>query len=91
MYCIYNFIDAALQKVTKMSTSLSYDRRAIDEDQAADFLAVLKAMLEDPSFLIAGRLRALRYAQDWPLIKHQFWETYWHNLDFNLNYSFLCY
>lgn len=47
-----------------MSTSLSYDRRAIDEDQAADFLAVLKAMLEDPSFLIAGRLRALRYAQD---------------------------
>lgn len=63
MYYIY-FVDAALQKVTKMSTSLSYDRRAIDEDQAADFLAVLKAMLEDPSFLIAGRLRALRYAQD---------------------------
>lgn len=57
-------LNAALQKVTKMSTSLSYDRRAIDEDQAADFLAVLKAMLEDPSFLIAGRLRALRYAQD---------------------------
>ncbi|XP_031365243.1 dihydrolipoyllysine-residue acetyltransferase component of pyruvate dehydrogenase complex, mitochondrial-like isoform X3 [Apis dorsata] len=57
-------LNATLQKVTKMSTSLSYDRRAIDEDQAADFLAVLKAMLEDPSFLIAGRLRALRYAQD---------------------------
>ncbi|XP_016920895.2 dihydrolipoyllysine-residue acetyltransferase component of pyruvate dehydrogenase complex, mitochondrial [Apis cerana] len=57
-------LNATLQKVTNMSTSLSYDRRAIDEDQAADFLAVLKAMLEDPSFLIAGRLRALRYAQD---------------------------
>lgn len=47
-----------------MSTTLSYDRRAIDEDQAADFLAVLKAMLEDPSFLVAGKLRALRYAQN---------------------------
>ncbi|XP_043523273.1 pyruvate dehydrogenase protein X component-like [Frieseomelitta varia] len=57
-------LDAALQKVTKMSTTLSYDRRAIDEDQAADFLAVLRAMLEDPSFLLAGRLRALRYSQD---------------------------
>lgn len=60
----YYFTDAALQKITKMSTTLSYDRRAIDEDQAADFLAVLKAMLEDPSFLVAGRLRALRYAQN---------------------------
>ncbi|KOX72271.1 hypothetical protein WN51_03253 [Melipona quadrifasciata] len=57
-------LDATLQKITKMSTTLSYDRRAIDEDQAADFLAVLRAMLEDPSFLLAGRLRALRYSQD---------------------------
>ncbi|XP_033196396.2 dihydrolipoyllysine-residue acetyltransferase component of pyruvate dehydrogenase complex [Bombus vancouverensis nearcticus] len=57
-------LDVALQKITKMSTTLSYDRRAIDEDQAADFLAVLKAMLEDPSFLVAGKLRALRYAQN---------------------------
>ncbi|XP_015437196.1 PREDICTED: dihydrolipoyllysine-residue acetyltransferase component of pyruvate dehydrogenase complex, mitochondrial-like [Dufourea novaeangliae] len=57
-------LDATLQKTTKMSATLSYDRRAIDEDQAADFLAVLKAMLDDPSFLIAGRLRAHRYAQD---------------------------
>lgn len=60
----YHFTDVALQKITKMSTTLSYDRRAIDEDQAADFLAVLKAMLEDPSFLVAGKLRALRYAQN---------------------------
>ncbi|XP_033312013.1 dihydrolipoyllysine-residue acetyltransferase component of pyruvate dehydrogenase complex, mitochondrial-like [Bombus bifarius] len=57
-------LDVTLQKITKMSTTLSYDRRAIDEDQAADFLAVLKAMLEDPSFLVAGKLRALRYAQN---------------------------
>ncbi|XP_012140616.2 dihydrolipoyllysine-residue acetyltransferase component of pyruvate dehydrogenase complex [Megachile rotundata] len=57
-------LDAALQTVTKMSATLSYDRRAIEEDQAADFLAVLRAMLEDPTFLIAGRLRALRYSEN---------------------------
>ncbi|XP_017789048.1 PREDICTED: dihydrolipoyllysine-residue acetyltransferase component of pyruvate dehydrogenase complex, mitochondrial-like [Habropoda laboriosa] len=57
-------LDAALQKTTKMSATLSYDRRAIDEDQAADFLAVLRALLENPNFLVAGRIRALRYAQD---------------------------
>lgn len=58
------FVDAAMQEITKMSATLSYDRRAIEEDEAADFLAVLKALLEDPNFLVAGRLRALRYAQD---------------------------
>lgn len=47
-----------------MTTKLSYDRRAIDEDQAADFLAVLKAMLEDPAFLAAGRMQTLRYKRD---------------------------
>ena len=57
-------LDAALQKTTKMSATLSYDRRAIEEDEAADFLAVFRALLEDPNFLVAGRLRALRYAQD---------------------------
>ncbi|XP_034193602.2 dihydrolipoyllysine-residue acetyltransferase component of pyruvate dehydrogenase complex [Osmia lignaria lignaria] len=57
-------LDATLQKITKMSATLSYDRRAIDEDQAADFLAVLRAMLEDPTFFVAGRLRALRYSQN---------------------------
>lgn len=61
---IYYFIGTALQTTTKMSVTLSYDRRAIAEDEAADFLAVLRAMLEDPTFLVAGRLRALRYAQD---------------------------
>ncbi|XP_076303211.1 dihydrolipoyllysine-residue acetyltransferase component of pyruvate dehydrogenase complex-like [Lasioglossum baleicum] len=57
-------LDVTLRKITKMSATLSYDRRAIDEEQAADFLAVLKAMLDDPSFLVAGKLRALRYSQD---------------------------
>lgn len=47
-----------------MTVKLSYDRRAIDEDQAADFLAVLRAMLEDPTFLAVGRMQALRYKRD---------------------------
>ncbi|XP_012225883.1 dihydrolipoyllysine-residue acetyltransferase component of pyruvate dehydrogenase complex [Linepithema humile] len=57
-------LDLSLTKVTKMSVKLSYDRRAIDEDQAADFLAVLKATLEDPAFLAAGKMQALRYQRD---------------------------
>lgn len=47
-----------------MTAQLSYDRRAIDEDQAANFLAIVKAMLEDPIFLIAGKTQALRYKRD---------------------------
>lgn len=58
------FADSSLTKVTKMTVTLSYDRRAIDEDQAADFLAVVRDMLEDPAFLAAGRLQALRYKRD---------------------------
>ncbi|XP_077255952.1 dihydrolipoyllysine-residue acetyltransferase component of pyruvate dehydrogenase complex isoform X2 [Temnothorax americanus] len=57
-------LDSSLMKVTKMTTTLSYDRRAIDEDQAAEFLAILRAMLEDPAFLAAGRMQALRYKRD---------------------------
>ncbi|XP_018394872.1 PREDICTED: dihydrolipoyllysine-residue acetyltransferase component of pyruvate dehydrogenase complex-like [Cyphomyrmex costatus] len=57
-------LDSSLMKVTKMSVKLSYDRRAIDEDQAANFLAILKATLEDPIFLTAGRMQALRYKRD---------------------------
>ncbi|KAG5319169.1 ODP21 dehydrogenase, partial [Acromyrmex heyeri] len=57
-------LDSSLMKVTKMSIQLSYDRRAIDEDQAANFLAILKATLEDPIFLTAGRIQALRYKRD---------------------------
>ncbi|KYM87186.1 Dihydrolipoyllysine-residue acetyltransferase [Atta colombica] len=57
-------LDLSLMKVTKMSVKLSYDRRAIDEDQAANFLAILKATLEDPIFLTAGRVQALRYKRD---------------------------
>lgn len=47
-----------------MTVTLSYDRRAIDEDQAADFLSVLRAMLEDPTFLAVGRAKALRYRRE---------------------------
>ncbi|XP_072752947.1 dihydrolipoyllysine-residue acetyltransferase component of pyruvate dehydrogenase complex [Anoplolepis gracilipes] len=57
-------LDSSLAKITKMRVKLSYDRRAIDEDQAANFLAILKAMLEDPALLIAGKTQALRYKRD---------------------------
>ncbi|XP_046833869.1 pyruvate dehydrogenase protein X component-like [Vespa crabro] len=54
----------SLKAITKMITTLSYDRRAIAEDDAADFLAVLRAMLEDPAFLAIGRIQALRHMND---------------------------
>ncbi|XP_012267867.2 dihydrolipoyllysine-residue acetyltransferase component of pyruvate dehydrogenase complex-like isoform X2 [Athalia rosae] len=54
-------LDSNFNTVTRMTTTLSYDRRAIDEDQAADFLAVLRAMLEDPTFLAVGRAQAHRH------------------------------
>lgn len=57
-------IDATMLPSTIMTATLSYDRRAIDEDQAADFLAVLKAMLEDPTFLAVGRAQALRHKRE---------------------------
>jgi pyruvate dehydrogenase E2 component (dihydrolipoamide acetyltransferase) len=54
-----------------MTVTLSYDRRAIDESQAAEFLAVLKSILENPALLVAGKMQALRYERDayWFLIK----------------------
>ncbi|XP_043678735.1 dihydrolipoyllysine-residue acetyltransferase component of pyruvate dehydrogenase complex, mitochondrial-like [Vespula pensylvanica] len=54
----------SLEAITKMMTTLSYDRRAIAEDDAADFLAVLRAMLEDPAFLAIGKIQALRHMND---------------------------
>ncbi|XP_014218482.1 dihydrolipoyllysine-residue acetyltransferase component of pyruvate dehydrogenase complex, mitochondrial-like [Copidosoma floridanum] len=56
-------LDVSLKKSTLMTITLSYDRRAIDEEQAADFLAVLRAMLQDPNFLTVGRssTRRLHY------------------------------
>ncbi|KAJ8675868.1 hypothetical protein QAD02_011654 [Eretmocerus hayati] len=53
-------LDVSLKKSTVMTVTLSYDRRAIDEDQAADFLAVLQAMLQDPAFLAVGRSQSHR-------------------------------
>ncbi|XP_043481795.1 dihydrolipoyllysine-residue acetyltransferase component of pyruvate dehydrogenase complex-like [Leptopilina heterotoma] len=57
-------LDVSLTKSTLMTVTLSYDRRAIDEDQAADFLAVLRAMLEEPTFLAVGRAQAKRYRRE---------------------------
>ncbi|XP_043487326.1 pyruvate dehydrogenase protein X component, mitochondrial-like [Polistes fuscatus] len=54
----------SLETVTKMMATLSYDRRAIAEDDAADFLVVLRAMLEDPTFLAVGKIQALRHMND---------------------------
>ncbi|XP_070154911.1 dihydrolipoyllysine-residue acetyltransferase component of pyruvate dehydrogenase complex [Polyergus mexicanus] len=61
---VHEELDSSLAKITKMTTQLSYDRRVIDEDQAANFLAIVKAMLEDPTFLVAGKTQALRYKRD---------------------------
>ncbi|XP_063989053.1 dihydrolipoyllysine-residue acetyltransferase component of pyruvate dehydrogenase complex, mitochondrial-like isoform X2 [Diachasmimorpha longicaudata] len=48
-------LDTTLRKASVMSATLSYDSRAIDEDQAGDFLAVLKSILEDPALLTVAR------------------------------------
>ncbi|XP_015186196.1 PREDICTED: pyruvate dehydrogenase protein X component, mitochondrial-like [Polistes dominula] len=53
-----------LETVTKMMATLSYDRRAIAENDAADFLAVLRAMLENPTFLAIGKIQELRHMND---------------------------
>lgn len=57
-------LSESLETLTKMVATLSYDRRAIAEDDAADFLAVLRAMLEDPTFLVVGKIQALRHMND---------------------------
>jgi pyruvate/2-oxoglutarate dehydrogenase complex dihydrolipoamide acyltransferase (E2) component len=41
-----------------MTVTLSYDRRAIDEEQAADFLSVLRDVLASPSRMILGSVSA---------------------------------
>lgn len=46
------------QSQTMMTVTLSYDRRAIDEEQAADFLAVLRDVLASPSRMILGSVSA---------------------------------
>ncbi|KAL2750202.1 LOW QUALITY PROTEIN: pyruvate dehydrogenase protein X component-like [Vespula maculifrons] len=44
MITLYVLLGDSLEAITKMMTTLSYDRRAIAEDDAADFLAVLRAI-----------------------------------------------
>lgn len=53
-----------MQKTTKMTVRLSYDRRAIDEDQAANFLETLQTLLENPVVLSAGKYQALRHKRN---------------------------
>ncbi|KAK0085485.1 hypothetical protein PV325_005044 [Microctonus aethiopoides] len=48
-------LDTTLRRTSRMSATLSYDSRAIDEDQAANFMSTLRSMLEDPSFLIVNK------------------------------------
>nr|CAD7443935.1 unnamed protein product [Timema bartmani] len=40
--------------ITKMTITLSYDRRAIAEDEAAEFLETVKGILEEPQILAMG-------------------------------------
>ncbi|CAD6233154.1 GSCOCG00012253001-RA-CDS [Cotesia congregata] len=47
-------LDTSLRKKSMMSATLSYDSRAISEDQAANFLSVLRSRLENPSFRSIG-------------------------------------
>lgn len=45
-----------LKPHTDMRVTLSYDRRAIQEDEAANFLQILRQLLEDPTKIIIGKL-----------------------------------
>ncbi|KAG8035952.1 hypothetical protein G9C98_003078 [Cotesia typhae] len=49
-----DILDTSLRKKSMMSATLSYDSRAISEDQAANFLSVLRSRLENPSFRSIG-------------------------------------
>ncbi|XP_068082852.1 pyruvate dehydrogenase protein X component isoform X1 [Anabrus simplex] len=45
---------------TKITVTLSYDRRAIDEGLAAEFLEVVRNMLENPAIMLLGGHQDLR-------------------------------
>ncbi|XP_008548333.1 dihydrolipoyllysine-residue acetyltransferase component of pyruvate dehydrogenase complex [Microplitis demolitor] len=47
-------LDTSLRKKSLMCATLSYDSRAISEDQAANFLSILRSRLENPSFRSVG-------------------------------------
>jgi len=50
------FADENGKPCTKMSATLSYDRRAVDEATAAEFLENVRQYLEDPEVLLLGGL-----------------------------------
>lgn len=58
MKFLFNIVGMGGEIKTMMTVTLSYDRRAIDEEQAADFLAVLHDVLGNPSRMILGSVPA---------------------------------
>lgn len=52
--CLFALAGEGGQSRTHMTVTLSYDRRAIDEEQAAEFLAVLRDVLASPTRMILG-------------------------------------
>lgn len=57
---IFAFTDKDGKPVTLMTVTLSYDRRAIDEFDAANFLDVVREMLEEPALMLLGGQQSLR-------------------------------
>lgn len=51
---IFCFVDINGKTVTKMTSTLSYDARAISESAAADFLETLQILLHNPANLLLG-------------------------------------
>jgi len=51
---LYEITGSNGKPVHSMAVTLSYDRRAIDEGQAAEFLAGLRDILKEPSRMILG-------------------------------------
>jgi hypothetical protein len=47
-----------------MTATLSYDRRAVDEVQAADFLEAVRRNLENPNMMIVGGLPSSENAEE---------------------------
>lgn len=51
------------QAVTLMTSTLSYDARAVEEDEVAEFMSVLQSYLQNPATLMLPPQSKLRIAQ----------------------------
>lgn len=49
--------------ITLMTSTLSYDARAVGEDEVAEFMAVLKGYLQNPAALMLPQQTKTRIAQ----------------------------